>query len=724
MVWLPLIAVLTVGQGGVSLEMSQQASPVREPARHLDDPVQLDDVEVLGRRGAALTSPEVELDGADIDAFGAWNIEEVLQRMGETLRLGEQPLVLINGQPTPNVSAYTGFPPDALVRAEVLPASAAGLYGAAPQQRVVNLVLQSRYSSHEGRLVGARPSQGGTSSTSGDLRRSAIAGRNTRQVGLRLTRDTALKAGERDGYLADHGQVRDAVTLRPQLDAVAVNASVTRAFGDWSGVFTLSGQVQDSRAVVFFGEELVDTRRSFDVLAASAGFSGQAAGWFLQTNFDGRAVRSSERGIHNQRNDIQALTLAGSARRSLFDLPAGPLTASFNTNLTTSRSVGHRNGDRTYAVFQSEDFQGLLDIPLAKAGASLLSNRLLGDLTASLGLGLRQNDGGSGEEVRVGLSWAPQRVLRLNGEWSSSSESVPDILKTEPEYYGSPVVVYDFRTGAAVEILPIRGGDPGLRPPKSERLSLTHSLGPFSRWAASGSLSYQRAVSSDGIGALPSLTEDVEMAFPDRVRRDLDGRLISIDYRPMNLHSTLAESLSAGVNFTLPRPVGTVGADTTVLRVALNHSFQLSNIARLRAGLPEFDRLAGDGGGMSRQSARLMIDARRGRWGVNASAQWQGDYRTRRVSGRDGPDDLIIARFASVDLRFSYQMTPRDPEVGAGGGLPQRRRGGLLINFDVENLFDARREARLGDGASAPGYGRDVQDPLGRTVRLTLQRRF
>jgi len=46
------------------------------------------------------------------------------------------------------------------------------------------------------------------------------------------------------------------------------------------------------------------------------------------------------------------------------------------------------------------------------------------------------------------------------------------------------------------------------------------------------------------------------------------------------------------------------------------------------------------------------------------------------------------------------------------------------VNFDIDNLFDAPREARLGDGSPAQGYGRDMQDPLGRSVRLTLQRRF
>jgi hypothetical protein len=46
------------------------------------------------------------------------------------------------------------------------------------------------------------------------------------------------------------------------------------------------------------------------------------------------------------------------------------------------------------------------------------------------------------------------------------------------------------------------------------------------------------------------------------------------------------------------------------------------------------------------------------------------------------------------------------------------------VELEIANLFDARPKARLGDGRPAPGYGRDDQDPLGRTVQLSLKRRF
>jgi hypothetical protein len=722
MSWLPLAVAAAIGPGLLADEMAMTGGfPLQSAVQSLDEPVQVEDVEVFGRRGAALTSPEIELDGSDIDALGAWSVEEVLQRMEESLNLGEEPMVLINGQPTPNLSAYTGFPSDALERAEVLSPEAAGVYGAASGQRVINLVLQSRFSSYDGRLAGSRPTQGGASSVSGDLRRSAIEGRNTHQAGLRLSRDTALRAGERDHYLATEGPDGASITLRPTSDMAMINVNLTRGFGDWSGVFTVSGQTQDSRSIVRSGGHGVETERSSDALAATAGISGRSSGWFLQGNLSGRVARSRESGLQGLENDTRTFALAGSAQRPFFDLPAGAATANLSANFMTSRSDGDRDGHRIGNRFQSADARGTLAIPLFRAGAGSLQGRLIGDLAATFGAGARLD---GGEELNAGLTWTPRRSLRLNGEWTISHEGVPEVLRTEPEYFGPPIVVFDFRAGEAVEILPLRGGNPDLQPPEAERLSVMTSLGPFTTWAMSGNLAYQRAQSTNGLGALPGLTEDVEAAFPDHIRRDSDGRIVSIDYRPMNLGSTLIESLNTGFNLNLPRPAGASRGEATVLRIAVNHSFQLSNRVRLRAGLPELDRLKGDGGGLSRQSGRLTIDARRGRWGANVSAQWQEGYRTRRFAGWDDAADLVIAPFGTVDLRFSLQMNASGSRTGAEDESIRRKSGGLQLNLDVENLFDARREARLGDGTAAPGYGRDVQDPLGRTVRLTLQRRF
>lgn len=165
MLWLPLVSLVAMGQGEVAdADRFLGRAASQAATQNLDDPVTVDDVEVRGRRGAARVPPEMELSGAEIDALGAWDIGEVLQRIGETLGVSDEPVVIINGKRVANSGAFSGFPPDALVRAEILPPEAAALYGGVSGQRVVNLVLQRRFSSYDGRLSGSRPTQGGTAS--------------------------------------------------------------------------------------------------------------------------------------------------------------------------------------------------------------------------------------------------------------------------------------------------------------------------------------------------------------------------------------------------------------------------------------------------------------------------------------------------------------------------------------------------------------------------------
>jgi len=728
LLWLPLVSLAVVGQTEVAQTEQGRASVARAAAdqatrQTLEEPVRVDDVEVRGRRGAALVPPEVELDGVEIDALGAWDISEVLQRLGQAYGVGEAPMVVINGKRVANPGAFTGFPPDALIRAEVLPAEAGALYGGAPEQRVVNLVLQRQFRSHDGQISGQQPTQGGLSSLAIDLRRSSINGERTLQMGTRVLRDTALRADERDRGEGER-LAGDAVTLRPGVDLAAVNLTATRPLGEWSSVVSLNGQARESPSRVRFGDEIVASLRRNNSLGGAFGLSGEAKGWRVQVNATGQASRARESGFGDTRGENRMMGLSGSVGRTLMELPAGPLVANFNGNFMDSRSTVEREQGRATSRFQTREARGSLAVPLAKAGAREGVLRGLGDLLATVGGGVRDTGAGSGDELSAALTWVPRQKVRLNGLWSAANDGISNNLRSEPLYHDTPRVVFDFRSGQAVEIVPIMGGNLDLRQPRSERLSLTTSLGPFTRSSLSAKLGYQRDRTTNGVGSLPDLTEDVEAAFPERFRRDMDGRLISVDYRPLNFGANLTEGLTSSLNFNLPRPSGAVGDEATILRVSLSHSYRLRNTLSLANGLPELNRLKGDGGGVSRQDARLLIDARRGRWALNASARWQDGYRTRRLSGADGPTDLLLKPFASMDLKLSFQMASTRAASAVDAEAMRRRAGGLQVSLEVSNLFDERPQARLGDGAPAPGYGRDLQDPIGRAVRLTLQRRF
>lgn len=702
--------------------LAEPEAPQQAASSHADEPVVLDDVEVLAQRGRALVDPEVELDGAEIDALGAYDIGEVIRRLTEDQALGDAPMVIVNGRRMADPGVFSSFPPDALMRVEVLPPQAGALYGADdPSRRVVNIVLQRQFSSLDGRARLRRPTAGGLSNASVDLRRSSIVDTRTRQLSLQADRNTALRAGERNLTRTDAAG-GEAATLRPASDTLAVNLSETASLGDWAASLRAGARIQETRSVSLRAGDAVESRRRSRGVTMTGGLNGDLAGWSTQLTLNGGLSEADQSGLSPSRSRQQSISANLGIGRPLFQLPAGPLNANLSGQVSRSRSITDSAGSRRTFSGRASGLNGSLSIPLARRSGET-GGGLAGDLSLSLGANLNETDSGRGEGLNAGLAWAPWSKLRINGTWSTSTRSLEDDQRFEPEYFGDPVVVFDFRTGEAVEVLPILGGNPDLRPPSSDRIGLTASAGPFTAWKLQGGVNLQRAEAVDGVGSLPDPTPELEAAFPERFQRDADGRLVSIDQRPINLSGTLAETLSSNLGFSLPLGRGVASADAGragALRIALNHSWQLRNTTRIHEGLPEMDRLAGDGGGVSRQTLGVSADLRRGRWGVNAAARWRDGYRIRRDSGRDGPDDLRIEPFSTIDLRFNYRFERDLPTRGSG----TRRGVGLQLDLEVANLLDVRPKASLGDGRPALGYGRNDQDPVGRTIRLTLKRRF
>lgn len=704
---LTLVLVLMTGAG-------QQAGELPS--------VRVEDVEVLGRRGAAVVAPQIELGAEEIDALGAYDIGEAIRRLAEDYALGDAPMIVVNGRRMADPAVFSGFPPDALVRLEILPPEAGALYGAAdPSRRVVNIVLQRRFHSRDGRASLRRPTAGGMTSAAGDLRQSSILDARTRHLGLQVAVDTALRAGERDQERGDTWNAGD-VTLRSPSETVAANLTQTGSIGDWSVSLNANARAQRMRSVVLDGGEAVESQRRSQGLTMTGGLNGEVGGWSVQAALNGYLSQSDQSGLAPFDSRQQAVAVSLGINRPLFDLPAGPVGASLSGRASRSRSVSERSRERRAISGRSGDLNGNLSIPLLRRDPEVEGViGALGDLSLTAGVNLSETDAGRGDGLNAGLAWMPAPKLRFNGNWSAATQSVPDQQRFDPEYYGEPVVVFDFLTGEAVEVLPIMGGNPDLRQPRSDQISLSASAGPFSAWSLQGALNYQRGETSDEIGAVPDPTPEVEAAFPEWFRRDADGQLVSIDRRPINVASALTETLTTNLGAAFPL-VARSGAGAGVLRVTLSHGWQVTNTTTLRVGLPEMDRLAGDGGGVSRHQVGVSVDVRQGRWGLNAAARWRDGYRIRRDSGRDGPGDLRVGAFSAVDLKLSYQLERNIPAQGEGG---RARRGvGLQLELEIANLFDARPTARLTSDRSAPGYGRDDQDPMGRTVLVAVKGRF
>ncbi|WP_164467386.1 TonB-dependent receptor domain-containing protein [Caulobacter flavus] len=715
--------------GGEAPAAPQAAAAATVAAEEEDDAtVRLSGVEVVARRGAAKTPPETELTPEEIEALGAYDIGEALDRISSAYGLADPPVVIINGRRVQNAGDYMTFPPDALSRVELLPEQAAGLYGADPGRRVVNIVLKREFQSRDGQAMLAGSTAGGRSTAMLDARRSAIANENTSQMGGRLTHDTSLRADERPDYLRDNSEAQGA-TLRPQSTSVTANMSVNRRLGDWQAAFSASGRAQRDESVSRRDDVLARQRGQQRGLSASAGANGQIKGWSVRAGLDGQLSRSRQEGLSDRESDNRTIALNLSADRPLLTLPAGRMTMDLSGRVSRTSSSTTVEGATTERSAENADVRGGLTIPLLRAPqpGEEAGPVNLGSASLSLSGNLRRQSGsGGGEGLTGALSWSPIKLLRLNGSWARSYDAPSDQQLFDAPFYGDPIVVFDFATGQSVEVLPLYGGNPALKGQTAERFSLSLSAGPVTPWRLAANVNYRTSDTRDGVSSLPAVTPAVEAAFPERFQRDAEGRLVGIDQRSINLLSSRSDTLASGLTFAVPFGGKTPLSGTTSLRASLNHTLQLKKSTLIRAGYPVMDHLAGDGGGSPRNEVSGTLDARRDKWTLNASARWRQAYRTRRDTGADGPSDLLVEDFTRIDLKLGYMLARPGarPATAAQPGAAPPRISGLRLGLEIENLLDARPKARLGDGRPAPGYGRDDQDATGRVVRLTLRGRF
>lgn len=87
MQWFPcaLAAFATGGQSTGAVFVPDSSAPTGQNA---PAPKTNDDIVVIGRRGAAAVPPETEMDADEIDALGAYDIGEVIDRVAQTKALG------------------------------------------------------------------------------------------------------------------------------------------------------------------------------------------------------------------------------------------------------------------------------------------------------------------------------------------------------------------------------------------------------------------------------------------------------------------------------------------------------------------------------------------------------------------------------------------------------------------------------------------------------------
>ncbi|HYJ29842.1 MAG TPA: TonB-dependent receptor [Allosphingosinicella sp.] len=587
----PIPAPAPVDEVAPAAGADAAAQPDRAPDP--DDPDLMEDEEdggeaivVTGQRPRGSVDsdipPEIQLDRRDIRATGAGTITELLDAIAPQTRSGRgregggRPVVLLNGQRISGFGEIRDLPPEAIERVDILPEEVALRYGYRADQRVVNIVLRRRFDATTGELEGGFATAGGRGSYEIDLNHLRIDPAGRYSLDFEYQHSDPLFESERDiiqaaSAPADIGRFR---TLLAESDQLTLGGTINRsAFGDVSA--TLNGRFDTNWSTRFLGPDPSDDdalRRESDGRTAHVGLilNGNLRPWrwSLTSNYDNVLSTSrTDTGIATTPDRTRTLSSIGTTELvtsgPLFDLPGGEVSATVRAGFDTRdfSSTTRRNG-----IEQSRDLsrdrgavQASIDLPIASRRRAFLED--LGNLSVNFNAEIEQlSDFGTLTTLGAGLNWSPIEELNFGASFTDE-DGAPSMQQLGDPVQETPGVrVFDLVRGETVDITRIEGGNPNLLADNRRVLSLRMNARPFEDEDLTFLANYTSSRIDNAIASFPTATPEIEAAFPGRFLRDVGGRLLQIDGRPVNFARTERSEVRWGINFSEPigpqRPAG------------------------------------------------------------------------------------------------------------------------------------------------------------------------
>lgn len=167
-----------------------------------DQPPQtVDDIIVYGSRQGVLPGvpPENELNEADIAAYGADTVGDLLDQVGGAAdSSGEGPVILINGRETTGLNTVNDLPTEAIRKIQVLPQRVAGRLGERPTRRVINVVLKNNHRQLTGNGEGAFATAGAGRSYKAEINLLRLKDGNRDSLVFRYERADPLFESDRN----------------------------------------------------------------------------------------------------------------------------------------------------------------------------------------------------------------------------------------------------------------------------------------------------------------------------------------------------------------------------------------------------------------------------------------------------------------------------------------------------------------------------------------------
>ena len=558
-------------------------------------------------------APVLELNEEDIAATGATSIAELIETISPQTTSsrgrggGGRPVFLVNGIRIGSFRELSSYPPEAIVKVEVMPEEVAQKFGFPPDRRVVNLILKENYSSREIEAEYEQPAQGGYRAGEGEFTLLRINKGGRTNFNVEIEERTLLTEADRDiiqtpGSVSEVAGDPDQALFRSLInDRFALEVS-----GNWAKSYLESGS-SVSLNTTYEREELnglsglntvlltapdgtsalrtldaanpLEVRTTTDTIS-SAGSWTQPVGTFrLNTTFNA-SITDNVREI-DRRGDTSALVAQAAAgtlaidgalpgladagfdtaltetisaeaksvlRGVLFDLPAGEFSTTFDIGYGWDKITSSDTRSGADAQLTRGDIEGGVNIAIPLTSRRNLFADALGSFTLNGQAGFNHySDFGTLYDWSAGLNWSPFDSLNLQATYVFN-ESVPGLASLgNPQTTTLNVPVFDFVNGETALATVIAGGNPNLiaETQKDWKFSASWELPFWDNTRLSGEYIVNR--SEDVTGGFPALTAEVEAAFPDRIVRDAGGTLLSIDQRPLTYANSRSKNLVFGL---------------------------------------------------------------------------------------------------------------------------------------------------------------------------------
>lgn len=735
-----------------------------------------DDIVVSGRRPHDLETKipaEASLNATVIQALGAVDLTEVFKELSAELGTSpgaaggppRTPVVLVNGQRIAGFSSIKDFPPEAVDRIDVFPEKVALQYGYGADQRVVNVVLRDRYRALTlvGRYTAAPKSWRNVYRAKVDLVR--IGEQSHWNVGLDFSHQDAVYAATTTAAAppAD-GSAIPAHTYAAQDDRLTISGTSNRMLGTINAELTgsldldtLQGRPglsqEDGALLTSYGlGNLINGPFSRIDRSVHAGtnltLNGKTAGWRwsligkldentreTQTTSaigtDLGAIMLPSPGLLGDRctpgapaSCVTTTTRRGSGdlyvNGDLWAMPGGTVTTALRMGVTALGLHGDSALQSTALTRNDESAQANIDIPLSARTSRLgqLTIGANGEVHRITAFGTLGTAGAS-------IDWQPIRAIDLLASYDEGRQA-PTLLQLGEALLTTPDLrEYDFVTATTTLVSRTEGGNGALVANRVQTTKLRVQAKPFPIVNLSLSAEYTLGQVRNPIITLTAATPAAMAAFPTRFIRQ-NGYLTALNVAPVNAVHRQSQQIRWGLNYSTGfgrRWLDKAGHTTDrrdQFQIALYDTWQLQDELVLASGQRALDLLhgdiIGDDGGTPAHRIELQTSVSTHAFSVDVSGVWQTP--TTAKAGASSVQQLTFTQGITMNLRLQINLADQHWLTR----IFPRLKGNL--NISADNLLDAHLHAHDASGAVPSAYSEAYLNPTGRTLRITLRKRF